>query len=67
MNICLQAEINWINANVDRYDCPMHAQAVIGNIIKRYALVEVKKLIAAYDESRTTGDQLKLLEWIDAK
>ncbi len=63
MNICLQAEINWVNANINRYDSPMHAKAVIGNITKRYALTEVKKLIAAYADSRNTGDQLKLLEW----
>ena len=64
MNICLQAEINWINKNVDRYDSPLHAMTVIANISKRYALIEVKRLIASYNETRNTKDQLELFEWL---
>ena len=63
MDVCLQAEINWINKNVDRYDSPLHAMTVIANISRRYALTEVKKLIAQYDETRNTRDQLGLFEW----
>ena len=63
MNICLQAEIDWINANVHRYEGPWHAKAVIGNITKRYAMDEVKKLVQAYKTSRNTKDQLELFEW----
>ena len=62
MDANLQWEIEWIQANVERYDSPLHARSVIGNITKRYAAAEVARLVANYGESRTTGDQLKLLE-----
>jgi len=50
MNVCLQAEINWVNNNLDRYDCYMHAQAVIGNITKRYQITELNKRIQLLNE-----------------
>ena len=64
MNICLQAEINWINVNTDRYDSPLHAKAVIGNITKRYAMDKIKKLITQYNQTRNTRDQLELFDWL---
>jgi len=60
MDGCLQAEINWINNNLDRYDCHMHAQAVIGNITKRYHITELNKriqLLNEYIESLTGKEQ----------
>lgn len=64
MNVCLQAEINWISNNLDRYDSTLHAMTVIANISKRYAVAEVSKLISVYEETRNTSAQLKLFEWL---
>ena len=41
----LQWEINWINNNVGMYDSPMHAQAVIGNIVKRHRIDELTEQV----------------------
>lgn len=61
-NHLLQGEIDWINANVDRYESPAHAQAVIGNITKMYFIRESQRLVKAFDTRRTTGDMFKLFE-----
>ena len=37
-------EAEWIVANQDKYDSPMHAAAVIGNIEKRYWIDEAKRI-----------------------
>ncbi len=62
MSDALQWEINWINKNIDMYDSPMHAKAVIGNITKRYAANKVKRLVEVFTRKRTTGSMLDLLE-----
>jgi len=67
MGVCLQAEIDWINNNVDQYDSTLHAQAVINNITKRYELNEIIKLVKAYGDSRKTKDQLALLDYVEGK
>jgi len=64
MNVCLQAEIDWINGNIDHYDSPLHAKAVIGSITKRYAMTEITKLITKYNQTRNTRDQLELFDWL---
>ena len=58
----LQWELNWIKANVDKYDSPLHAASVMGNISKRYEAAEVSRLVANFSESRNTRDMLKLFE-----
>lgn len=41
----LEWEIQWIRKNVDQYDSVLHSESVIQNIIKRYALAELKRYI----------------------
>lgn len=45
MNILLEAEINWINKNIDLYHSALHAQSVIENIKKRYKINELERKI----------------------
>ena len=52
----LQDEIDWILANQHRYEGPMHARAVIGNIEKRYKLAEAKKAVQKWADHATTGN-----------
>ncbi|WP_415906844.1 hypothetical protein ACMXYX_17955 (plasmid) [Neptuniibacter sp. QD72_48] len=56
-NVCLEWEIQWIRENVDRYDSPLHAEAVIKNIEKRYLLAEKDKYIAELE-----ADAVKMIE-----
>ncbi len=37
-------EINWIKRNQKRYDSPLHATAVIGNIKKRYWIDKARRI-----------------------
>ena len=45
--IKMEWEINWLRANAHMYEGPMHVQAVIQNIIKRY---EIRALTAKLKE-----------------
>lgn len=42
-NRALEWELNWIDTNQHRYDSPMHALAVKGNIEKRYKINQLEK------------------------
>lgn len=52
----LQDEIDWILANQHRYEGPMHARAVIGNIEKRYKLTAAHKAVQKWADAPTTGN-----------
>lgn len=45
MSKLLQDELDWIDNNIERYDSPMHAAAVKGNISKRYKINELEREI----------------------
>lgn len=56
MNILLKAEIEWINKNQHLYTSPLHARAVIGNITKRYEIVDLKKQITVFKQRLQTKE-----------
>lgn len=43
----LKAELDWIDANIEKYDSPMHAEAVKRNIEKRYVIADLWHMMRA--------------------
>ena len=53
----LEWEANWIRENLNKYDSPMHAEAVIKNIEKRYLINCLQKNINKLEEKLERGHQ----------
>lgn len=62
MNAMLQWEIDWVMEHAHRYESPMHATAVCGNITKRYHIAKSKRLAAEYRRDPTHANLEALLE-----
>jgi hypothetical protein len=68
MSIMLQAELDWIDANTDMYDSPLHAHSVKMNIQKQYVIKDMGKRIKhleqmeafIHNKVQTTLDSLQL-------
>ena len=63
--VCLQAEIDWIKNNVNRYESVHHARLVVRNIAKRYEATAGKQMLAAYKESKSHEDLNALFEFVN--
>ena len=59
--ICLNAELDWINNNLNRYINNEHASNVKINIYKRYVREEVKSLIKESKIDDIINDDLSSL------
>ena len=59
-NICLEAELDWINNNINRYSSDGHATQVKINIFKRYIRNEVES-IRKESKSEINNDDLDSL------
>lgn len=58
----LQWEINWVLSNQHLYEGPMHAQAVVGNIQKRYQLAHQQKVVTKWATTCYMRDELIVKE-----
>ena len=65
MNAMLQWEIDWVMANAHRYESPMHAKAVCGNITKRYYIAKAKRLAAEYRREATHANIRALFDHLE--
>ena len=62
MSELLKWELEWIDKNTHRYEGPLHAASVKRNIEKRYFEREARSLIRVFNEKRTTGSRIKVLQ-----
>lgn len=54
----MEWEANWIRINLARYDSPMHAEAVIRNIEKRYLINSLQKKINKLEEELESEEEI---------
>lgn len=64
-SVTLQAEIDWIRANVRLYDSDLHAEAVIQNITKRYQQAHIIRVLQQFKETGFVKYKVELFELLE--